>query len=69
MEWSCPPDDGRPVEEFQDAGAVHGATGGGPGRGGEVLPRTRRGMSQEAEDDVGSSPSQRREDAIAEARR
>ena len=31
-------DDRRPVEELQDAGALHRAPGGGTGRGGQVLP-------------------------------
>ena len=32
-------DDGRPMEEIQDSGALHGAPGCRPGRGGQVLSR------------------------------
>ena len=34
-------DDRRPVEELQDAGALHRAPGGGTGCGGQVLPGER----------------------------
>ena len=34
-------DDGRPVEELTDAGALHRAPGGRTGRGGQVLPGER----------------------------
>ena len=34
-------DDRRTVEELQDAGALHGTPGGGPGSGGQVLPGER----------------------------
>ena len=35
-------DDRGPLEIFQDAGQIHGAPSCGPGRRGQVLPRTRR---------------------------
>ena len=48
---------GCQVEELQNASTPQRGPSSGAGRSGQVLPGKRRLMSQEAEEDVGSSPS------------